>query len=134
MSTLREAAQQALEALKSHSRIYQRNAAIEALSAALEKQEQGTLCNNTYGCQCTKHFTALRAVLAQQEPLPERELFEHWAQEQRLALNRHAHSYASTATAWCWDAWAARAALAQQEPHDVMAPASAAVVLEGGEA
>jgi hypothetical protein len=57
MTDLRDAARQALEALKPHSRIYQRNAAIEALSAALKKQGQGTLCNNTYGCQCPKHFT-----------------------------------------------------------------------------
>lgn len=58
MTTLRQAAQQALEALKPHSRNYQRNAAIEALSAALEKHGQEPVCGNTYGCLCPKHYTA----------------------------------------------------------------------------
>lgn len=44
----------------------------------------------------------------------ERAAFEVWASEQKLAINRHRHSYAATSTAWCWDAWQARAALAQQ--------------------
>ena len=67
---------------------------------------------------------ALRAALAQPaasgEPADMRAAFEAWAAEQKLALNRHHHSYAATSTAWCWDAWQA----AQPAPARVPLTAS----------
>lgn len=37
----------------------------------------------------------------------DREAFELVATEDKLALNRHRHSYASTSTAIAWDFWQA---------------------------
>lgn len=50
--------------------------------------------------------------VAQPSEAQERAAFEAWAADQKIALNRHYHSYAGTSAAWCWDAWQARAALA----------------------
>lgn len=44
------------------------------------------------------------------EPADDRAAFEAWAQREKLALNRHQHSYAATSTAWFWDSWQAAAA------------------------
>ena len=129
MTDLRQAAQQALEALTNYSdaqcSIKGRNA-ITDLKAALEQPEQALEAlerTDKYDFWREQRYgiTALRTALAQPEPEPvdgTREVFERWAKSlpNYMDLSRFANSYSDCNVDYAWAGWQAALAQPEQEP------------------